>query len=184
MAYSFVVRKYRNRKPLSEPFRSNGETVFEKHDRVKILFSSAQSGYFYLLNEESGKAGDLANLRILFPEENATAQLTADETVTIPPPSANPEEDWIEFYEEAAAEKIWMVWSERRIDVLEVVKKWSNRRHEGEIKDPVQNQEVRAFLNSHRHTDSRVKKREEGTRTMLSADSDIIVYALNLTRVS
>ncbi len=176
-SYSMVVQRYRNGKPYQKPYPIPGEINFEPDDRVQLLFTSPQQGYFYLVNRGPDPR---TNLMILCPDAGKSALLPANQEVQLPAPSKNPEEDWIGFDKETGTEQLWVIWSEKPVPTFEAVKKWSNPKDLGEIKDAEQDKQVRAFLVPYESSLTEGKRNQEGTKTTVSGKGDIVAYRINL----
>jgi hypothetical protein len=177
--YSIEVQKYRGGKPYQKPYQIPGEINFEPDDRIHLWFSSADQGYLYLINKGPETTGP-ENCMILSPDNGRSALIEANHTVQLPPPSGRPEEDWIAFDKEAGAEQLWMIWSAQPIKIFEAVKKWSNPKDVGEIKDPAQEKAVRDFLIAHEASLPEGKRNREGTSTTVSGSGGAIVYRIIL----
>jgi serine/threonine protein kinase len=176
-SYSMRVQKYRNGKPYKQPFIIPGEINFEPDDRIQVLFASPQDGYLYLVNRGPD---DRASSMILYPDGSKSALIAAKQQVQVPAPSKNPEEDWIGFDKEEGPERLWFVWSLKPIPILEDVKKWSNPKDLGEIKDANQDQQVREFLASKEGSLPEGKRNQDGTRTTVGGSSDVVVFRIYL----
>ncbi len=106
--------------------------------------------------------------------------VAANESIQIPTPSKNPEEDWIRFDKDEGTEQLWVVWSVKAVPVLEAVKKWSNPKDLGEIKDAAQDKQVREFLHPYEPSLPEGKRNQEGTRTTVTGNGDVVVYRILL----
>jgi class 3 adenylate cyclase len=176
-SYSMIVQKYRNGRPYQKPFTIPGELNFEADDRIQLLFTSPEQGYLYLVNKGPDNK---TNSMILYPDDAQAALLPANQPVQIPAPSKNADEDWIGFDKEVGTEQLWVIWSAKPVPTLEAVKKWSNPKDLGEIKDAEQEKRVREFLASYEGSLPEGKRNQEGTRTTVSGNGEIVVYRINL----
>jgi serine/threonine protein kinase len=176
-SYSMVVQKYRNGKPYQKPFIIPGEINFEPDDRIQISFESTQDGYLYLVNL-GPKAGTSAS--ILYPDSGKSAFVPANQSIRVPAPSKNPEEDWIRFDKDIGTEQLWMIWSVKGVPILEAAKKWSNAKDLGEVKDSAQNAQIRDFLRPYEQSLPEGKRNREGTKTTISSKDDVVVYRMLL----
>jgi class 3 adenylate cyclase len=177
-SYSMVVQKYRNGKPYQKPYTIPGEINFEPDDRVQLLFTAAEQGYLYLINKGPELRGP-ENCMILFPDNGKSALIEAQQTVQVPSPSQNPADDWIAFDKEQGTEQLWMIWSTKPVPLFETVKKWSNSKDFGEIKDAAEERQVREFLSAH-EADSAPAKRDSQTSTTVAAHGELLTYRINL----
>jgi len=178
-SYSMVVQKYRNGKPYQKPYTIPGEINFEPDDRVQLLFTAGERGYLYLINKGPELRGP-ENCMILFPDNGKSALIEAQQTVQVPSPSQNPAYDWIGFDKEQGTEQLWMIWSTKPVPLFEDVKKWSNAKDLGEIKDATKEGQVREFLNVHEADSAQGKRDSEGTRTTVAAQGELLTYRINL----
>ncbi len=174
LAYYIVVQRYRQRQPYLEPFRLAGEMIFPPGYGIRLIISSAQEGWLYLVNE--GPEGGL-NLLFPTPATNAgSARLAANREIQAPPGDA-----WLMFDEQQGEEKLWIVWSREAVAELEAVTKWVNEKDRGSIRDEAQAAAVRGLLLKHSAARPRVEKDEAGKRTLLRGGSgDILTHALKL----
>jgi hypothetical protein len=142
LTYYLIARRDPKRFRDSQPFRSTGEHIFEAWYQVRLMISSDQAGYLYVLNEgPPDQVSNLAKYVLLFPDadtSNWSAAISANRTVQIPQPSEKPDDDWNLFDNERGTEKLWLVWSERSVPELEAVKHLANPNDAGVIRDPDQ----------------------------------------------
>jgi serine/threonine protein kinase len=176
--YAILMQKDPRRYPGSKPFQLPGEVVFSPGDRVRLLFSSPQSGALYLINESPTLAGDASAFNILFPSptsNNNAAQLAAGQPVQIPERG-----DGFILDAEEGTEKLWLVWSAKPIDELEALKRWANPQDKGEIKDANQVTSLREFLTRHATPAPEMQRDEETKQTTLKARADLLVKLIKL----
>jgi len=177
--YSMIVQKYRNGKPYQKPYTIPGEINFEVDDRIQVTLTASEQGYMYLVNKPpENRPGEKCGF--LFPDQGKSALIAANQVVQIPTPSQRPEEDWIGFDKDPGTEELWIIWSAQPLPLFEAVKKWSNPKDLGEIKDAQQDKEVREFLASHQRSIAEGKRNQEGTKTTVSAGGELLVYRIPL----
>jgi hypothetical protein len=178
-SYSMIVQKYRNGKPFQKPYTIPGEINFEVDDRIQVMLTTSEQGYMYLVNKPpDNRPGE--NCGVLFPDSSKSALIAPNQLIQIPPPSQRPEEDWIGFDKDTGTEELWMIWSTQPLPLFEAVKKWSNSKDLGEIKDAAQDKEVREFLESRRSSRSEGKRNQDGTKTMVSGGGEVLAYWIPL----
>src|SRR5207302_5096052 len=51
LRYYVIVQKYRNGRPYQKPFQLSGERVFEADYQIRLVISSPETGYLYIVNE-------------------------------------------------------------------------------------------------------------------------------------
>jgi serine/threonine protein kinase len=184
LTYHLIAQRDQQRFPDSQPFRSSGEHIFEAWYQVRLMISSNQAGYLYVLNEgPPGQAGNLANYVLLFPDadtSNWSAAISANRTVQIPPPSDKPDDDWIQFDQEKGTEKIWLVWSERSVPELEAVKHLANPNDAGAIRDPDQAIAIAQYLARHYARKPEVVKDEEQKQITYKAKGEVLVTPIKI----
>jgi hypothetical protein len=176
LAYSLQVQKYRNGKPYEKSFTLPGEINFEKDYRIRMFFSGPQEGHLYLLNEGPSQGRDLPEYVVLFPDAKGSSHLESNQRVEIPPHN----EESIVFDSESGTEKVWVVWSASPIDKLERAKELVNPKDRGLIKAPETASAVRDYLMKFSSSHPEVKKDEDAMRTTVTANGDVLVYALKL----
>lgn len=173
LEYYVVVQKFHDGKPLGGPFRLAGEMLFPSEYHIRLMFSSPQAGYFYLVNE--APAGEL---NMLYPSpaaKDGSALLAAGEDIPIPSPR-----DYFVFDEQQGEERLWMIWSRQTVPELEAVKKWVNAADRGRIRDTREGAMVRDFLSRYAGPGTRVTKDEAAKRTILSTTGEILVNLLKV----
>lgn len=184
LTYHLIARRDPRRFPDSQPFRSSGEHIFEAWYQVRLMVSSDQAGYLYVLNEgPPDQASNLANYVLLFPDadtNNWSAAISANRTVQIPQPSAKPDDDWIQFDEERGTEKIWLVWSERSVPELEAVKHLANPKEAGAISNPDQIVPIAQFLARYNAQKPDVLKDEEQKQITFKTSGHSLVALLRI----
>lgn len=184
LTYYLLAQRDPRRFPDSQPFRSSGEHIFEAWYQARLMISSNQAGYLYVLNEgPPGQSGNLADYVLLFPDadvSNWSAAISADRTVQIPQPSEKPEQDWIQFDREKGTEKLWLIWSERAVPEFEAVKHLANPHDAGEIRDPDQALAIAQYLTRHSAKKPDVVKDEEQKQTIYKIRADVLVAPIRI----
>jgi hypothetical protein len=164
-------------------------------DRVRLEISNLQAGYLYILNEGPAKneqparrAGSrpkdgLPDINILFPAASAmegSPEIPAGTVVHLPPRSGNPKKGWLAFDDEVGSEKIWLVWSKRRVPELEAVTRWLNPKDGGAILDAKQRESVRNYLTTLSASEPVVERDEASGQTRLSSGGEVLAWAMKL----
>jgi serine/threonine-protein kinase len=178
-SYSMIVQKYRKGKPFQKPYTIPGEINFEVDDRIQLMLTASEQSYMYLVNKPpDNRPGEKCG--VLFPDDGKSALIAPNQLVQIPAPSQHREEDWIGFDTETGTEELWIIWSIQPLPLFEAVKKWSNPKDLGEIKDAQKDKEVREFLEPHKSSKPEGKRNQEGTKTTVSGSGAVIVYWIPL----
>lgn len=174
LSYWLTVQKYRSNRPVEEPFQlADAGIIFEENFRVRLNVTTPQPGYFYVLNEPAEKVGGSPHYVILYPA-------TEDEQKSASSQIAVPDNDWFEFDDKRGREKLWIVWSDRPVPELEVVKGLANSVDMGKIKDTAQTTAIEGMLTKYSALISENKKDDAQKRTNVKARSSVIVYPINL----
>jgi hypothetical protein len=175
LSYSLKVQKYRNDKPYKSPILIAGAdtTIFEKDDRLKLIFASGQRGYFYLLNEPPNSSRESPKYIILG---------ASTESSDYPAPLVGefPSDTWLRFDEKEGAETIWLVWSAQKIPALESVKSLDTEQAKGSIKDPKQLKAIDEFLKTYQASQILATQNDTKTGRALKANGELLVYRLVL----
>src|SRR5262249_7788011 len=143
LSYYVLVQKVQGGKPFGEPFRLASEMLFPAGYHIRLVFSSPQSGFFYLINEAPGVAGGSEGYNVLFPSPAADGSALVQATQETQAPSP---QDYFVFDQQQGEEKLWMVWAKDAPAEMEMVKKWVNPRNMGRIGDTSEAAAVGAFL--------------------------------------
>ena len=135
--YWLTVQKMRG-KDYQEPFKSNGEEVFENGDKFRLNVLTPIPGYLYVMNEGPPEPND-TSFTMIYPRLNindSSATLGANQSI---------QSDWITFRGPAGDENFWIVWSVSPVSQLESAKTEALKDPHGGLTD--QNLEaVREFL--------------------------------------
>ena len=177
LSYFVTVQKYRDGKPYEKPFRLRDDINFERDYRLRLMVTSQQVGYLYLFNEEVAESDKIPSFIIMFPSEttnNGSAQLSENQQIQIP------ERTEFQFDEHQGTERIWLVWANRRLDELEVLKRFANSKDKGLVDKPEADR-LAEFLRSHRPTNPSVERTEDKPETIIRANSDILVHLISLS---
>jgi len=184
LSYSLMVQPNLRLHPDSRPFDSDGgEITFGNGDQVRLNVSSPQSGYLYVINEGPAKSSGPPDMNVLFPYKNingGSASINANKSIQIPSPSSKPELDWFIFDKERGVEKIWLIWSERSVAVLEDVKGWANPKDRGEIGNPRQIESVKRYLEEQSTIKPEVEKGGDNHQMILKARGGALAYLVKL----
>lgn len=136
--YWLTVQRMRDGKDYQEPFKSNGEEIFENGDKFRLNVLTPIPGYLYVMNEGPPEPND-TSFTMIYPSLNmndGSATLGANQTI---------QSDWITFRGPAGDENFWIVWSVSPVSQLESAKTEAFRDPQGGLTD--QNLEaMREFL--------------------------------------
>ena len=184
LSYYLIAQRDPRRFPNSQPFRSTGEHIFEAWYQVRLMISSDQAGYLYVLNEgPPDQVNNLANYVMLFPDSdtnNWSAAISANRTVQIPPTSEKSDGNCIQFDDEKGTEKLWLVWSERSVSELEAVKHLANFNDGGAIRDPDQAIAIAQYLARHYASKPDAIKDEEQKQITFKAKGEALVALIRI----
>jgi hypothetical protein len=172
-----IVQKYRNGKPYQEPFRLSGERVFESDYRIRLVFSSPQPGYIYILNEGPNSTQQNPAFNTLFPSplnNGGSARLNAGQELKIP------EGGPLVFDTQRGTEKLWLIWSKVGLAEIEALRRWVNFRDRGMIGDVAQLRALQSFLAKHAKTPPMAEQDEVNQTTILKGRGDVLAHLLKL----
>ena len=175
-SYSIIVQRYRDGVPFREPFPLPGEIIFEADYAIRLVISSPQAGYLYILNEGPVMEAGMPSYNVMFPSEGQPALLTADQRIQIPAE----QEYWIQFDEQAGTEKLWMIWTAKSVAELEAVKEFADAEHMGVIDDPELTRAIQAFLEKYSESPPVVERDDVSKQTNVQGNGDVLVRLLNL----
>ncbi len=148
--------------------------IFEEDYRIRLSFSSPQSGHLYILNEGPAPTS-VPEFNVVFPSSTANkgSSLIAAEQVT-----QIPEQSWLKFDAQQGTEKLWLVFSEDPVPELEAVKEFAGPQTQGLIANPARNKVVQNFLTTHSETRPAIEKGER--LTTLKTPGNLLVHAIKL----
>jgi serine/threonine protein kinase len=183
LTYHLVAQRDPERFPGSQPFQSTGEHIFEAWYQVRLMITSAQPGYLYVVNEgPPDPKSNLPNYVVLFPDSESkwSAAISADRAIQIPPPGGQPDLEWIIFDKEKGAEKLWLVWSEAQVPELEAVKLLANSNEDGAIRNPEQIVPLAQFLTRQYEQKPEIVKDEERKQITFKTSGKTIVAPVRI----
>jgi serine/threonine protein kinase len=159
------------------------ETIFGAGDEVRLNITSPRTGFLYVINEGPDLINGRLAFNVLFPvmtTNNGSAVIAANRQIQIPPPYEKEEENSIGFDKEKGVEKLWIVWSENSIPVLEEIKKWANVKDRGELRDINDIDSVARFFAAQSPTIIVPEKDEANKRMVLKGRGAIIIGLVKL----
>ncbi|MBS1789358.1 MAG: protein kinase [Acidobacteria bacterium] len=176
--YSLLVRTAKS--DTKEPIPLPGEIIFTPGDQLRMIISSQESGYFYIVNEGPKPKNGLPAYNFLFPDPaqvpDATTSLKAGKSLFIP--SDRPD-GWLTIDTEQGTETLWFVWSDKSIPELEAAKKWLTPQYGGEVQSATEIAAIQQFLN--KHSANKPVATKDDTHTNLKGGKDgILVYPVKL----
>ncbi len=163
---------------LTSPLQLTAEEVFAAGDRVRLNFTTPQSGHLYIISESPTVEGARSSYNILFPSptsNQASSQLNAGQQISIPERG-----EGFVFDKESGTEKLWLIWSAKVIDNLEALKLWANHQDKGEIKDEVQIAALHDFLMKNSVTEPDAQRDDVKKQTVLKGRGDLMVKLVKL----
>ena len=171
--YSLTVQRMRDGKEYREPFESTGREIFEGGWSFRMNLSTPKPGYLYLVNEGRNESGALG-YTVLHPIVG-DAHLDAGQRVQLPSGK-----DYFFFTGEPGTEKIWVVWSEQPVAEMEALKQFANPTDQGEVGDPTQVTNLRAFFAAHASPPAEVIEDKTNKQTTVRAAGQILVHLAEL----
>ncbi len=174
--YAFLGQKYREGAPVAAPFVVPGEMIFQADHRLRLVFSSPQAGFLYILNEGPVQTAGLPSFNIIFPGAGESTLLEANREIRIP----DEDQHWLAFDEQQGTEKLWMIWTAEKVPELEAATRFATAQHQGVIEDPVLRQSIRALLEKH-HAKPPVAARDEAKKqTTVRGRGAVLVRLMKL----
>jgi serine/threonine protein kinase len=173
--YYIVAQEFQHGQPYGEPFRLSENGVYKAGSRIRLVFSSPQTRYLYLLNEGPTSTKQLPEFNILFPSPSTNggmARLAPGTELQIP------EGGYFLFDQKRGTERLWLVWSKEALPEFEALKKWSNLKDRGKIGDVAQLRQLKSFLAKSSSTS--LNRDDHTGTTTLSGSGDILVHAVEL----
>lgn len=180
LSYSLRVRLNPEKNPGKAAIALAGEIVFNPGDELCLNFNSSQAGYLYIVNEGPQPKNGLPVYNVLFPDparaKEGAPSLKAQEQIFIP--SEQP--PWFHIDKEQGTETLWLIWSERSISELEVVRKWLNEKDLGEIKDAGEIKAIQQFINMHYPTTKPVAEKDDQQTNLKGGKDGLLIYPIKL----
>jgi serine/threonine protein kinase len=177
LRYSIVVQSYQQGEPYGVAFRVNEGTIFRAGDGFRMMFSSPQPGFLYILNEGPSSTEQEPIFNTLFPRATAnggSAQLLPDHELAVP------ETGSFIFDTHKGTEKLWLVWSNEALPDLEMLKKWANLEDRGKIGDLTQAQHIQSFLAKSTPSSAESSGDDKDYSTTLSGGGKTLVHLVKL----
>lgn len=177
LSYSITLQEIKNKK-YSTPIPLAGQNViFHNGDLIKLNLKSSSGGYLYVLNESPELVNGLPKYTLLFPAQDEMYFFEAKESITIP----MDKEPGFLFTSPTGVEKIWLIYSKKKILVLEEIKSLLNQQDFGIVKNTKQITGIKAFLN--KQAVQKVETDEETNQIKIKGDRDILITSLNLNHL-
>lgn len=173
LQYGIIVQKEGS--DLSQGIVARQESVFARTDRVRLIFSSPQSGHLYVVNEGLGSRPEQPVFNFLFPSPSTnqgSSLLNPGLELTIPEHSAF-------VFDKKGVERLWLVWSRDSIPEMEGLKKWVNQHNRGSVEDPGERIWLESFLSRSAKLEPANVERTDSIRKLKGKD-DVLVYSINL----
>ena len=177
-SYWITVQKYRNGKPFEKPFRLAGEINFENDYHVQLNFGAARNGFLYIINEAPERVNNLPEYVTLFPSptaNNGQSELAANQQINIPEVG-----DGFVFDKDQGTEKLWLIWSSKRLPELEILKSLANPKDKGQVSNPEQIGSLRDLIAKHHSTPATAAKDDTNKLTRISGSANVIVHLIKL----
>lgn len=161
--YAIELQEFREGK-LQEPFSLTGIAIaFHDKDRLRFTLEAATSGYLYLLNEAPQPLNPTSlKYNIIFPAKDEANLLHKQETLSIPEKKTL----GMRFQGAKGVEKMWMIWSQNPLPLLEAGRDLLNPEDGGVVKDSTQVNNIKQLLE--KYSREQVVKVVENKRTKLT----------------
>jgi serine/threonine protein kinase len=177
LSYYISVQNYSRSKPYGDASRVNERTIFKAGQGIRIMFSSPQLGFLYVLNEGPSSTAHAPIFHTLFPSPTAndgSAQLLPGHELAIP------ESGSFIFVADRGTEKLWLVWSKETLPELEALKKWVNFEDHGRVGDVTQAQQIQSFLAKSASFSVEPNGDDQNYATTLSGNANTLVHLVKL----
>jgi serine/threonine protein kinase len=173
LVYWLLMQKTRNNTPVGNPIPSGGDVQYEKDWKLQLNMQSTESGSLYLLNVGRGKDG-AEKYNILYPipaDGKINPNLVANQTAqTI----------WLQFMDESAVERIWIIWSTKSLPDLNAVF-GSAAENGGVITNAVQIERVQSYINQYDRSKLGVEIDKSKQLATIKGHGEILVGLLELS---
>jgi hypothetical protein len=177
LRYYILVQKYRDGKPYQQPFRLSGERVFEADYRIRLMLTNSEAGHLYVLNEGPKSTSQHPDLNTLFPSfttAGGSSRLEPGQQIEIP------RGGYFVFDKESGKERLWLIGSAAAILELEALRKWTNPKDRGAIRDMAQAREIEALLNKYALHQASAAVDPVHLTTLLTGSADLLVRRIEL----
>lgn len=181
LSYSLLVRTNPAKNPGKEPISFPGEIVFTPGDQLKMILSSQQEGFLYIVNEGPQPKNGLPAYNFLFPDPAQTPDnapsLTSIKSLIIP---SDRSDGWFTVDSEQGTEIFWLVWSEKTIPELEAAKKWLTPQYGGEIQNASEVAAIQQLLNKHYPANKPVAEKDDHQTNLKGGKDGVLVFPVRL----
>jgi hypothetical protein len=177
ITYSIVVQKYRDEKPYDQPFEPAGDIIYEADYRLRLKVTARPAGYLYVLNEGPTQDPNAPEFLIAFPSETSnrgSAFLGENQQLLIP------EKTWLRFDQDRGTEKLWLIWSQNSLPLIDEASRFANDKSDGVISDSRLNTQIKQLIDAHAEPKPTVEKSENRKQTTIKSSRDVAVYLLQL----
>lgn len=181
LSYSLLVRTNPAKNPGKEPISFPGEIVFTPGDQLKMILSSQQEGFLYIVNEGPQPKNGLPAYNFLFPDPALTPDnvpsLTSIKSLIIP---SDRSDSWFTVDSEQGTEIFWLVWSEKSIPELEAAKKWLTPQYGGEIQNASEVAAIQQLINKHYPANKPVAEKDDHQTNLKGGKDGVLVFPVRL----
>lgn len=181
LSYSLLVRTNPAKNPGKEPISFPGEIVFTPGDQLKMILSSQQEGFLYIVNEGPQPKNGLPAYNFLFPDPAQTPDnapsLTSIKSLIIP---SDRSDGWFTVDSEQGTEIFWLVWSEKTIPELEAAKKWLTPQYGGEIQSASEVAAIQQFINKNYPANKPVAEKDDHQTNLKGGKDGVLVFPVRL----
>ena len=179
--YSLLVRQNPAKNPDKEPIAFPGEIVFTPGDQLRLIISSQQEGFLYIVNEGPQPINGLPAYNFLFPDPaqipGGAASLKARQSLFIP--SDRPD-GWLTVDIEKGTEILWLIWSEKSIPELEAAKKWLTPQYGGEIQNASEVAAIQQFINKNHPANKPVAEKDDHQTNLKGGKDGLLIHRIRL----
>lgn len=168
--YWLTVQKIQNRKPIGQPFDSEGESIYGNGWGFQFNVQPFQKGALYLVNEGPAPGGQ-KNFNVLFPTpKTGSAELIANQGA---------QTSALYFDENKGVERLWMIWSAEPLADLNTIFSDAAKTG-GVIENPGQIETLKGYLRLWETKPPEILASKANKKTFVKGKAKILVNLVEL----
>lgn len=186
LSYWLTIQEVHQGKAIRQPRQTAGpEDVNLKDFDVKLNISTAEPGYLYVLNELPGRENDQPRYQVIYPSLTVNQQRKVS-IVQIP----EAENQWIPPLGNDGMRRLWLVWSDNRVDEIETSGPGYAPPHSfpeavrsstgGRLEDPIRNKAIQDILVKYVTAKTNTQRDDVRRQTDVKWKGNTLTYELTL----
>lgn len=175
LGFALELQEFRDKKYQAPTELVGEKVIFHSKDQIRFNILGQKAGYFYLLNESSNPLPNgTPKYFLLFPSDKEDNYFDANQNILIP----KKDDEGLEFGGSTGTEKIWIVWSEKQLSQLEIVRPQTSKKIVTAIENVEQALAIKELLTKYQISKLEENKTTKKMEAIVSKDIMALVVEL------